>query len=119
MGGGVRGRFKREGTYVYLRLTHVVIWQKPAQHCKAIILQLKINYIYIYIYICVCVCVCVCVYFWLLGEASLHAVRTQAILMAGSHRRATCQQPALIFQPCDCATLEINLPEVKLLNGFR
>ena len=66
-----------------------------------------------------CVCVCVCVYFWLLGEASLHAVRTQAILMAGSHRRATCQQPALIFQPCDCATLEINLPEVKLLNGFR
>ena len=29
--------------YVYLRLTHVVVWQKPAQHGKAIILQLKIK----------------------------------------------------------------------------
>ena len=32
-----------EGTYVYLRLIHVVISQKTAQHCKAIILQLKIH----------------------------------------------------------------------------
>ena len=36
-------RFKREGTYVYLWLIHVAIWQKPTQHCKAIILQFKIN----------------------------------------------------------------------------
>ena len=34
----VGGRFKREGTYVYLWLIHVDIWQKPTQHCKAIIL---------------------------------------------------------------------------------
>ena len=40
---GVQGRVKREGTYVYLRLSHTVVWQKSAQHCKAIILQLKIN----------------------------------------------------------------------------
>ena len=36
-------RFKKEGTYVYLWLILVVLWQKPIQHCKAIILQLKIN----------------------------------------------------------------------------
>ena len=36
-------RFKREGTYVHLWLIHVAIWQKPTQHCKAIILQFKIN----------------------------------------------------------------------------
>ena len=36
-------RFKREGTYVYLWLTHIVAWQKPTQHCKAVILQLKIK----------------------------------------------------------------------------
>jgi len=41
MGYGVEGRFKREGTYVYLLLIHVVAGQKPTQHCKAIILQLK------------------------------------------------------------------------------
>ena len=40
-GGG--GRFKREGTYVYLWRIHVDVWQKPTQHCKAIILQLKRN----------------------------------------------------------------------------
>ena len=28
------GRFKREGTYVYLWLTQVDTWQKPTQHCK-------------------------------------------------------------------------------------
>ena len=32
-----------EGIYVYLWLTHVDIWQKPTQYCKAIILQLKIK----------------------------------------------------------------------------
>ena len=37
------GRFKREGTDVYRWLIHVDIWQKPAQHCKAIILQMKNN----------------------------------------------------------------------------
>ena len=30
-----------EGTYVYLWLIHVDVWQKPTQFCKAIILQLK------------------------------------------------------------------------------
>ena len=37
MGGG----FMREVTYVYLWLSHVDAWQKPARYCKAIILQLK------------------------------------------------------------------------------
>ena len=40
---GVGGRFKREGTYVYLWLIHVDVWQNPTQYCKAIILQLKIK----------------------------------------------------------------------------
>jgi len=40
---GNRGKFKREGIYVYTWLIHVVIWQKPAQYYKTIILQLKIN----------------------------------------------------------------------------
>ena len=41
MGGG---RDVQEwGTYVYLWLIHVNIWQKPAQYCTTIILQLKIN----------------------------------------------------------------------------
>ena len=31
-------------TYVYLWLIHVDVWQKPTQYCKAIILQLKINF---------------------------------------------------------------------------
>ena len=37
------GTFKREGTYVYLWLIHVDIWQKSNHYCKAIILPLKIN----------------------------------------------------------------------------
>ena len=41
MGRGWGGRIKREGTYVYLWLIHSVVWQKPIQHCKAIILQFK------------------------------------------------------------------------------
>jgi len=40
-GGG--GRFKREGTYIYLWLIHIDVWQKAAQYYKAIILQLKAN----------------------------------------------------------------------------
>ena len=38
---GERG-FNREGTYVYLWLIHVDVWQKPTQYYKPIILQLKI-----------------------------------------------------------------------------
>ena len=41
---GVVGReVWKEGAYVYPRLIHVEVWQKPTKHCKAIILQLKIN----------------------------------------------------------------------------
>ena len=43
MGWEVGRTFKREGTFVCLWLIYVDIWQKPTQHCKAIILQLKIN----------------------------------------------------------------------------
>ena len=42
-GWGLGGRFKRKRTCVYLWLMHFVAWQKPIQHCIAIILQLKIN----------------------------------------------------------------------------
>ena len=38
---GLGGRFKREGTYLYLWLIHIVVWQKPRQHCKATVPQLK------------------------------------------------------------------------------
>ena len=38
---GVGGRLGREGTHVYLWLIHVDVWQKPAQHCKAVVLQLR------------------------------------------------------------------------------
>ena len=41
LGREVGGRFRREGTYVFLQLIHVDVWQKLTQHCKAIILQLK------------------------------------------------------------------------------
>ena len=37
-GMGWGGRFKREGTYVYLWLIPVSVPQKPTQYCKAIIL---------------------------------------------------------------------------------
>ena len=40
MGGG----FKKERTHVYLWLLHVAVRQKPRQHCKAIILQFKVNF---------------------------------------------------------------------------
>ena len=39
----VGGKFKREGTYVYLWLVHADVWQRPTEYGKAIILQLKIN----------------------------------------------------------------------------
>ena len=42
-GVGVGGKFKREGTCVYLWLIHADICQRATQNCKAIILQLKIN----------------------------------------------------------------------------
>ena len=38
-GGG--GRFRREGTFLYLWLIHVDVWQKPTQYCKVIILRFK------------------------------------------------------------------------------
>ena len=41
MEGGVGGKLKREGIYVYLRLIHVAVQQKLTQHCKIIILQLN------------------------------------------------------------------------------
>ena len=44
MGSEVGGRFKREGTYVYLWLIHVPIRQKPSQYCKVIIFQLEIKF---------------------------------------------------------------------------
>ena len=40
---GVGRRFKRQGTYAHVWLIHIVVQQKATQHCKAIILQLKIN----------------------------------------------------------------------------
>ena len=43
MGRELGRRFKREGTYIYLRLIHVNVWQKQIQYYKAIILKLKIN----------------------------------------------------------------------------
>ena len=36
-------RFKREWTYLYLGLLHIVVCQKPTHYCKAIILQLKVD----------------------------------------------------------------------------
>ena len=43
MGKEVEGRPRGEATYVYLRLIHVDVWQKPTQYCKALIFQLKVN----------------------------------------------------------------------------
>ena len=42
-GVGCGRRFKREGTYAYLWLIHADLWHKPAQYCKAIMYQWKIN----------------------------------------------------------------------------
>jgi len=43
MEGGARRQVQERGTYIYLWLIHVDIWQKPTQYCKAILLQLKRN----------------------------------------------------------------------------
>ena len=43
-GGMVRevgGRFKREGTYVYLMPIHVDVWQKPSQYCNDPLIKKK------------------------------------------------------------------------------
>ena len=40
MGVGVGRRLRREYIYTYLWLI-CVVWQKPTQHCKAVIDQLK------------------------------------------------------------------------------
>ena len=42
VGREVGGGFRMEGTHVYLLLIHFDVKQKPSQHCKAIILQLKL-----------------------------------------------------------------------------
>ena len=63
IGQGKR-RLKREGMYVYLCLLNIV-WQKPTQHCKAIILQLKIRKIIFKLLINKCVCANVLSHFWL------------------------------------------------------
>ena len=39
VGGGVGGRSKREGIYVYIELIPFVVQQNLTQHCKAVILQ--------------------------------------------------------------------------------
>ena len=36
-------RFKREGIYVYLWSIHIFVQQKPTQHWKTIVIQLRIN----------------------------------------------------------------------------
>ena len=43
MGRKMGGRFKKEGTYVYLWLIQVDVWQKSTYYCKVIIFLLKIN----------------------------------------------------------------------------
>ena len=45
MGTDGGGRFKKEGAWVYQRLIHVEVWQKPTQYYRTIILQLKVNLI--------------------------------------------------------------------------
>ena len=42
-GWEVGGRFRRGEMCVCLWLTHVDVWQKPAQYCRTAVLQLKIN----------------------------------------------------------------------------
>ena len=38
-------KYCRKGTYVYLWLSHIDVWQQSTQYCKAIILQLKIIFL--------------------------------------------------------------------------
>ena len=44
-GGWLEVRLKRKGTCVYLELIHLTVQQKLTQHCKAMIFQLKINFL--------------------------------------------------------------------------
>jgi len=44
MGREVGESFKMEGTYIYLWLIHIDVWQKLSQYCKTIILHSKIKY---------------------------------------------------------------------------
>ena len=37
------GEIQEGGDMCILRLIHVDVWQKPAQYCKTVVLQLKIN----------------------------------------------------------------------------
>ena len=39
--GGAGGRFKKEKTHAYLELNRIAVWQKPTEHCTAVILQLN------------------------------------------------------------------------------
>ena len=41
--GEIGGKLMGEGTDVYLQLINAIVQQKPAQHCKTIVLQLKNN----------------------------------------------------------------------------
>ena len=41
MGCEVGEKFKREAAYVYPQLIHVIVWQKPAQYCEAVIHKAK------------------------------------------------------------------------------
>ena len=41
----VGGKLKREGICTHLWLIHAVVGQKPTQHCKAIILQLEVDFL--------------------------------------------------------------------------
>ena len=43
MGWEEGGRFKRQGTDVYLWPMHADVRQKPTPHCEAVFLQLKVN----------------------------------------------------------------------------
>jgi len=40
-GGGVRGRLKGEGIYVYIQLIHIIVQQKLIQHLKQLFLKKK------------------------------------------------------------------------------
>ena len=46
MGGmrGLSGRSRREGTYVYIQLTHFVVQQKLTQHCEAVVCVCVLSY---------------------------------------------------------------------------
>ena len=44
MGREVGGRFKREGTYVYLWLIHADVWWKPTQYMVTAAIKLKDAY---------------------------------------------------------------------------